>query len=156
MPVSAEGPFVVGHLEGGPGAFEDITHLPVGAGEDEVQEPEAEAPQPGGTGAVREELVEDGEPPAGLQDPGRLGEAAGGVGDDLQDHVEDRRVEARVGQVERQAVHLPEGDPGPGVGARLVEHGRGQVDRQDLHPLRHEGNVGPGAAADDQKPLADP
>ena len=96
----AHGALVVDHGEGGPGALQDVAHLAVGAGEDEVQEGEGGAPEPGGARAVGQELVEDGEAPARLQDPCRLGEAALRVGDDLEDHVEDRRVEAPVRKVE--------------------------------------------------------
>ncbi len=81
-------------------------------------------------------------------------QAAGGIGDHLQHHVEDGGVEGAVRQVERHAVHHPEFDPGAGVGLGLPQHGGRQVGRQNLDVPRDERQVRARAAADDHQPLA--
>src|SRR3954447_18381976 len=74
--VGGHGRLVDLHREGGSRAGEDLPHLTVGAGEDEVEQGETEAAEGPGTVPLRQELVEDGEPPPRTEHPRGLGEAA--------------------------------------------------------------------------------
>jgi len=156
MAVPSHRRLVHGDLERRSGALKDLSHAAVGAGEHQIEKSEAGAAQRAGPVAVGEELVEDRDPPTRTQHPGGFTQAAHRIGDDLQDHVQDRRVEGGVGQIESVAVHHPQLHVRTGAPLCLPQHGRRQIGGQHTDALRDQRQVGAGAAADDDQALARP
>jgi hypothetical protein len=107
----------------------------------------------------RDPLVQHGGAAAGAQNALRLAQRGQRIGDDGEDQVQEDGVVRGVRQLQRLRVHHPSVDgaaEGGGAAAGALDHGGGEVRRGYVHADGQVVEVGAGAAAVHQHPLARP